>query len=288
LSRRDFTVFEDEVEQTVLSFEPTEIPFSVVILLDTSGSTLGFRQQMKFAAARFVDALAVDDRIAVASFNVKTDLLTKFTTDRRKIKFAIEVANGRNGTRLFPALEYASRLLSKEGNRRKAIVVLTDGIDSDLIREDRAKMPDEGEIETETEIARLQPEQNPSLRGFLDEAARQGITVYPLVLPSGDPQRLADPTPRQVALYTVARRRVQALADRSGGRLHVINRLEEMGKLYAEVAADLRALYSLSYQSASGGEPSRTGSRTETWRTIRVEVSRPELIARTRPGYFVR
>jgi hypothetical protein len=55
-----------------------------------------------------------------------------------------------------------------------------------------------------------------------------------------------------------------------------------MGKLYAGVAADLRTLYSVAYQSSS--ESKRDGR----WRAIRVEVTRPELLARTRPGYYAR
>lgn len=281
LTRSEFSVFEDDAEQTIVSFEPTTAPFSLVILLDTSGSTLGFRQQLKFAAARFVNALAPDDRVAVVSFNTKSELLTNFTTDRQKIAFAIDVANGRNGTRLYEALDYSSDLLGKEGKRRKAIVVLTDGIDSDMRKEDRP-LVDRAKTNEEA-IASIKPERSRALRGVLDEAAKQGITTYPLVLPSGDPKRIADPTPQQVAIYTAARERVQMLADGSGGRLHVINRLEEMGQLYAEVAADLRTLYSISYQ------PSRDRSGNNGgWRTIRIEVKRPELIARTRPGYFLR
>lgn len=277
LNRSDFIVYEDEVPQTILSFEPTVAPFSVVILLDTSGSTLGFRQQLKFAALRFVDALGAEDRAAVVSFNTKTELMTNFTTDRQKIAFGINAANGRNGTKLFEALEYAAKLLSKEKNRRKAIVVLTDGIDSDLRNEDRQTI---GQTTIEAEIfSAVKPMENNKLRRVLSESAAQGITIYPLVLPSGDPNRLADPTPIQVAVYKAAGERVLALANQTGGRLHSINRLEEMGQLYVEVAADLRRLYSLSYQSSA---------ENKNWRSIRIEVQRPELIARTRTGYFVK
>ncbi|MCA1850086.1 MAG: hypothetical protein LC672_03260, partial [Acidobacteria bacterium] len=86
----------------------------------------------------------------------------------------------------------------------------------------------------------------------------------------------------QSAIYSAARTRMQTLADRTGGRLHEIRRLEDMGRLYAEVAAEMRTLYSLAYQS-SNARP-RDGS----WRSITVEVARPDAIARSRPGYFAR
>src|SRR5207253_1144295 len=65
LNRGSFELYEDGVKQEITRFEPTETPFSVAILLDMSGSTLGFRQSIKLSASRFIDALAPDDRVAV-------------------------------------------------------------------------------------------------------------------------------------------------------------------------------------------------------------------------------
>ena len=84
LERDDFTVYEDGVPQSVLSFESTTTPFSLTLLLDMSGSTLSFRQNLKLAAGRFVDTLAPDDRVAVIAFNERTKLLTNFTADREE------------------------------------------------------------------------------------------------------------------------------------------------------------------------------------------------------------
>ncbi|MFL6227151.1 MAG: hypothetical protein ACJ741_00060 [Pyrinomonadaceae bacterium] len=72
------------------------------------------------------------------------------------------------------------------------------------------------------------------------------------------------------------------MANRTGGRLYVINRLEDLARQYAEVAADMRTLYSIAYQSAN------THARDGKWREIRIEVSRPEAVAHTRPGYYPR
>ena len=71
LRRNDFTVYEDGVKQPILNFEPTDTPFSLVLLLDMSGSTTSFRPQLKQAASRFLDALGPDDRVAVIQFNAK-------------------------------------------------------------------------------------------------------------------------------------------------------------------------------------------------------------------------
>lgn len=67
LSRNDFAVYEDGVKQSISQFEPTNAPFSLVLLLDVSGSTINFRPQLKLATQRFLDALAPEDRVAVDS-----------------------------------------------------------------------------------------------------------------------------------------------------------------------------------------------------------------------------
>lgn len=281
LSANDFVVYEEGVRQTINSFEPATAPFSLVLLLDLSGSTSSFRPTLKQAAIRFLDALAPQDRVAVISFNDKVKTLAGFTTDLSKAAYAIHYAPEEKGTtEFYKALSYSLEQLGKEKSRRKAIVVLTDGIDTQLRRTDGMGI---GNAQTnDAALAAIKPETSAALMSVLNAADRQGVTIYPLALPSGDPKRIADPNPKQVAVYTFARARMQALADRTGGRLNEIRRLEDLGYLYAEVAAELRTLYTITYRPA-GERP-----RAQSWRAIRIEVARSELVARTRPGYFAR
>jgi Ca-activated chloride channel homolog len=289
LGRSDFVVYEDGVRQNITTFEPTTAPFSLVLLLDMSGSTLNFRPTLKQSAIRFIDALAPDDRVAVISFwgqrkkdkvENRLELLSDFTSDRRDIAHAISIANGSGLTNLYEGMRFAMKQLAREGERRKAIVVLTDGKDTELENADRTASSSANT--NEEALAAVKPESSQQLRVVTDLAARQGVTIYPLMLPSGDIKRVAQPLPQQVAIYSAARARMQSLADRSGGRLHAINRLEDLGKLYAEVAAELRTLYFIAYQSAS------TRPRDGSWRAVTIEVARASLLARTRPGYFAR
>ena len=279
LQRDNFIVYEDGVRQAITSFESITTPFSLVLLLDMSGSTLGFRQNLKWAAWRFIDALAPEDRVAVIGFNERADRITNFTTDRKKIAWAIERADGRGGTELFSALDFALKQLASEGKRRKAIIVLTDGLDTSMRKLDRAVS---AQAQTDQEaVASIKPETSRSLSAVLDAADRQGVTIYPLALPSGDLKRLPLVTPQITAIYTAARIRLEALARRTGGQLSDIRQLQDLAKTYASVAADLRTLYTVSYQS-SGGE------RNGRWREIRVDINRSEVVARTRPGYYAR
>jgi Ca-activated chloride channel homolog len=278
LNRENFTIFEDGVKQNIQRFEPVVTPFSVVMILDMSGSTLGFRETIRQSAYRFVDALAPEDRVAVIEFYDKVNLRNDFTTDRRTIGNSINVANGRGKTQLYKALDFALNKLAGEGKRRKAIIVLTDGVDSALRDTDRDFLQKIGENELLTAI---KPETNDNLNRVLNKADVQGVTIYPLALPTGDPAKLADPTPIQVAMYNAARTRLQILANRTGGTLNTINRLEEMGRLYASVAAELRTLYTIEYQSTNE-------KRDGKWRAIKIEVNNTELISKTRQGYFAK
>ncbi len=279
LTRENFTVYEDGVKQEISRFEPTVAPFSVVMILDMSGSTKSFRQNIQLAAARFVDALAPEDRVAVIEFYDKVNLRNDFTTDRKTIRHSISVADGQGNTNLFKSLTFALEKLKNEKNRRKAIVVLTDGIDTQVQNLDRTQL---NSVSSETEIATvIKPETSDALNQVLNQADRQGVTVYPLALPTGDPKRLADPTPKQFAMYDAARTRLQILAERTGGTLNAINSLEDMGKLYAAVAAELRTLYTIEYQPIKG-------ARDGKWRSVKIEVNDQDLIPKTRQGYFAK
>jgi len=282
LSANDFVVYEDGVKRPIVHFEPTEAPFSLVMLLDTSGSTVTFRQQISQAAIRFLDALTPEDRVAVVDFNGKgPKLQLPFSTDRNRIAYTIGItlATGKGNTPLYEALEYSLKELAHEGKRRKAIVVLTDGLDTEVRNSDRSVVAKASETDLSSAI---KADASPQVRSVLSDADRQGVSIFPLALPSGDPRRLPIADPPITAMYNAARERLQLLADRTGGRLHEIRRLDQLSLLYAQVAADLRALYSIAYQ------PPNPGAHDGKWREIRVEVARGELVASTKPGYYAR
>jgi len=279
LTQKDFVVYEDGVKQSIQHFEPVDAPFSLVLMLDMSGSTLNFRQQLKLASQRFLDALGPNDRVAVVQFNKEVKSLSGFSVDRGKTYYAIDIASGAGETNFYQALRYALKELEKEGKRRKAIVVLTDGLDTQLRNADRNSL---AKAQTNDEaLATIDPESSADLKNVLATADRLGVTIYPLALPSGDPKRLPLQTPNIVGIYAAARARLQSLADRTGGHLNEINQLQYMAQLYREVAANLRTLYTVAYQPQ--GERPRG-----KWHEIKVEVTDSDLTARTKPGYFAR
>jgi len=278
LDRSSFKIFEDGIKQEITRFEPSTAPFSVVMILDMSGSTLPMRQVMKQSAFRFLDALSPDDRVAVVEFYDKINLRNDFTTDRRIIANSINVSNGRGKTQFYKALDFSLDKLAREGNRRKAIIVLSDGVDTSLQDADRQTLLNLDDAKIPNAI---NPDNSDVLKKLLNKADLLGATIYPLALPTGDPAKLADPTPRQIAMYKAARARLQAVADRTGGTLHAINHLEDMGGVYAVVAAEIRTLYTIEYQTQNDKHDGK-------WREVNIRVDNPNLISRTRPGYFAR
>ncbi len=280
LSRNDFKVYEDGVLRPIATFEPTESPFSLVMMLDMSGSTINFRQQIQQAALRFLDALAPDDRVAVVEFNGKgVKTLLGFSTDRRRTAYAITLATGAGSTPLYDALKFSLDELGREGKRRKAIVVLTDGVDTKQKDADRVIVQKALESEVSTAI---KPEVNSQLISVLNDADRQGVAIFPLALPSGDPKRLPLSDSLMTAMYTAARTRLELLANRTGGQLHEVRRLDELAKIYPIIAAEMPSLYTIAYR------PQNPGAHDGKWREIRIEVAPADLVARTKPGYYAR
>lgn len=278
LDKNEFSIFEDGVKQEIARFETTTAPFSVVMLLDMSGSTKSFRQNIKLSASRFIDALGPQDRVAVVEFYSKINLLNDFTTNRSTAVQSISVANGSGDTDLYKALLFSLDKLAKEESRRKAIVVLTDGVDTDMRNQDRKIL---ATLSPDAVPSAIKPEASESLNRILSRSDLQGVTIYPLALPTGDPAKLADPTPIQVALFKSARTRLGLIAARTGGTLNEIQRLDQMATLYAAIAADLRTLYTIEYQPTNL-------KRDGKWRTIKVDVTNPEFVSRSRTGYFAR
>lgn len=119
LTKENFTLYENGVKQKIVNFEPVAAPFSVVMMLDMSGSTKSFRQNIQMSALRFLDALSPDDRIAVIEFYDKVNLLNDFTTSRKDVVHSISVANGRGGTNFYKALKLAMQNFQRKETAAK-------------------------------------------------------------------------------------------------------------------------------------------------------------------------
>jgi len=129
LTKQQFTVLEDGVEQTILSFENESTPFAAVILLDTSGSMEQRVSIARSAAIEFLYGLRRDDSAAIYRFDSQVKLVQDFSNSRDIVESIFDLkADGM--TSLNDAIYKAAALLSVRPEKRRAIIVLSDGADT--------------------------------------------------------------------------------------------------------------------------------------------------------------
>ncbi len=129
LVAKQFRVFEDGVEQTIRVFEAEETPFAAVILLDTSGSMESRVSLARSAAIHFLYGLRADDHVAIYNFDSKVVMVQDFSNSR-DIRDRIFDLTARGMTVLNDAVYKAAELLNERAEKRKAIIVLSDGADT--------------------------------------------------------------------------------------------------------------------------------------------------------------
>jgi len=129
LTEKQFKVFEDGVEQKIESFAAEETPFAAVILLDTSGSMEERVSLARSAAIKFLDGLRTDDNAAIYNFHSKVELVQDFSNSRDIVESIFDLkADGM--TVLNDAVFKAAELLAARKEKRRAIIVLSDGADT--------------------------------------------------------------------------------------------------------------------------------------------------------------
>jgi Ca-activated chloride channel homolog len=302
LQKGDFRVYEDNIPQQLQDIKTAEAPYSLLLLMDVSGSTQSYLKLMKEAATDFTRQLNQNDRIAVASFNSSVQLLQDFTSDRNVAAKAISRLHSGGGTAFYDALMTCVDQYMRTVEGRKAIVVFTDGVDNAL-----QGNPGEGSRTPFRELySRIQEVDTIIYTIFLDSEGQMpamtrgpmgypgggrrypgvGRFPFPFPIPSPSPYPTPGPTGSPYpgggndrAAYETAREQLESIAEQTGGRMYSPKRAQDLTGVYSEIADDLRIQYLLSYASTNTSEDGG-------WRAIRVEVNdHPEAVVRTRKGY---
>ncbi|MGH9761333.1 MAG: VWA domain-containing protein, partial [Blastocatellia bacterium] len=130
LTKNDFYVTEDGVQQQVAFFGSEEVPFNVALLLDVSPSVSNSARDIQDAALAFINELRPEDKVMIVAFDERVRFLTDFTNDRREMTYAIENTRTGNGTSVYEAVydTVANRLKYVQG--RKAMILFSDGEDT--------------------------------------------------------------------------------------------------------------------------------------------------------------
>ncbi len=207
LDAQDFHVFENGVEQQIDRVIPEISPFNVVLMLDTSGSTIFKHSEIQKAALAFVDALRPEDHVMVVSFDSYIYLDSAFTNDHAALRRAILQADTGAGTRLYDALDLVITECLEGVQGKKAIVLFTDGVDS------------------ASWAAGMSDSQN--------RVERSDALVYVVQYDA----MVAGPASQYLS----------SLSGSSGGKLFVASNLSGLSEAFAGIAGELQHQYAICY-----------------------------------------
>ncbi|HSB08245.1 MAG TPA: VWA domain-containing protein [Blastocatellia bacterium] len=275
LTQQEFTIFEDGVKQNIELFGSVEEPFSVALLLDSSGSTGAALEQIKAAAMAFISNLRSHDRAMIASFNDSVELLSELTNDPARLAAAVDSIKPGEFTQVYEAVYTAVWEKLRDVPGRKAVIVFTDGIDtasSEITEEDTL----DAVIESEDIIV------YPIRYATREDVERRLESRIRSQSKTGEAaavnQKLEQSRNELDRSYRRADEYLQQLADMSGG---IVERADKLGDLKAalgRIAEELRHQYLLAYYPSNRQKDDRT-------RKITVRVSRPGVVVRARPAY---
>ena len=285
LRKEDFRLWEDGVEQQVAFFSSVDKPFSVVLMLDTSGSTRFRLEDIQDAAITFVNQLRPDDRVMVVSFDDRVRVLSEFTSDRYRLRDAIRQTETGNGTRLYDAVDMVMNQRLNVVDGRKAIVLFTDGVDTTS----RQASYESNVRDAEELDALIYPVQYDT---FSDQGGGGGGSssgnwpnsksdILGQILGGifkGGGGHQSGGSGNTRSEYERADRYLHELAERTGARKYQADSTQNLSYAFSQVADELRRQYTLGYYPKT---PVQAGQR----RQVRVRVNQPNLAVRTRDSY---
>ncbi len=249
LTAKDFTILENDASQPIDTFLAEEASFAAAILIDTSGSMDYKFGLVRAAAASFVDHIRDNDQVAVYGFNDKINLFQDFS-DLHDISEYVWDAKAENNTRLYDCADEAIIALEKRQERRKAILLISDGWDT--------------------------TSQKASFDSVMKKCLARGITIYSIDLIE-DSVRMGSGS--DVLGLRRGQNEMKEFAAQTGGRYIHTPQGDKLEEAFTGIVDELRNQYTLTYYPVNQKRDGR-------WRKLGVNVSRPGLTTRTRKGYW--
>ena len=258
LTKEDFRVLEDGTPQEITNFASESVPAHVAILIDVSGSVQGELPEFRRAILNFTRALTADDKISVVTFSDYPKLILNWTSDLQKIELAANSVYSKGRTVFYDALYVTFADLLKEVPGRKAVIVMTDGIDTASTTN----------FQQSLRLA-LKSEAMVYFVSKLDQYAAGAMEA-----------RLLNPFEPSLkdSLIERVRGEMHQMATQTGGA--VLNYIAmSLNDIYQRVAEELRNQYYIGYLPSN-----RT--KDGSWRKVQIEVLKPGVQATTRAGYY--
>jgi VWFA-related protein len=274
LTRNDFRVFEDSSEQPLSDIALRQVPVDAVLMVDASSSVASNLDDFRRAAKGFAERLATEDRISLIKFDDRVELLQDWTQSRFQLQRALNRIEPGMFTRFNDALMLAARDQFAKGKSRRAVIVLSDGIDSGrgtfsleaavqaLLRAQVTTY-----IVSNTEISRA------TKRSELDTLLAGSDTTVRFN------QLRIDDLREGLRVLDQSEKRLEQIAAATGGRLYKPLTFDALDSIYAEVAEELRHQYAIYYTPLNR-------ARDGGFRRVRVEMTNRSFGATTRVGYF--
>jgi Ca-activated chloride channel family protein len=257
LRREEVRIFEDGRPQKIEHFSQGKAASArLLLLLDASGSMQGELKttSTRMAAIQILDALDPEDEAALAAFDHKYWGVVAFTRDRGKIQAAMADIEPFGSTALHDALARASSDLASHGEGRRAVVVLTDGVDT---------------------ASKLLPDDVLARSQALDVP----IYAVSVVSPLEDPQSPRFSGRERPALATTGATVLARYAELSGGAAFTVSEISGLRAAAARIVGELKQQYRLGYDPPPG--PPR-------FRQVEIRSTRKGVVVRTRRGYVPR
>jgi Ca-activated chloride channel homolog len=249
LKKDAFQVYEDGVKQNIISFQHTDLPVSIALVVDNSGSMSRKRPAVNKSALDLIAASNPQDEAFVVNFSDEAFIDQDFTGDVGKLREGLSHIESRGGTALYDAVVASADKLVADGKRPKQVlVIITDG-------EDNAST-----LSLEQTIRRVQQ--------------LSGPVIYSIGLLFGDEMTHSE--------VRHARRALEMLSGETGGLAYFPRSMEQVDEIAAEVARDIRNQYTIGYHSSKTS--SEMGFRRVQVTAQQAGLGRLEV--RTRTGYY--
>jgi Ca-activated chloride channel family protein len=252
LKQDDFRVFEDKIEQKISVFTRADIPVTMGLVIDNSGSMREKREQVNAAAMTFVRTSNPQDEAFVVNFNDEYYLDTdgEFTNDQKNLDQALSRIDTRGSTALFDAVIGSLDHLKRGHKDKRVLLVITDG-DDDASRK--------------------------TLAETMKAAAQSNATIYAIGVFSEDDRK------NDKKMVRKSKKELTALAEVTGGMAYFPDTLDQVTPVCEQVARDIRNQYTVGYY------PTNT-AKDGTFRNVQLQLLQPrghgKLSVRTRTGYY--
>ena len=245
----EFSVFEDGVRQQLTFFSRAQLPIALSLLIDTSVSMVDQLPVAQEAAIGFVRHLRSQDVAQIVGFNSRVRIVQPFTNQAPALERAIRSTEARGATALYNAVYVSLKHLA------------------------RVNSPSVHNVRRRAIVLLSDGKDTSSLVTYdevLELAKRSDATIHAIGLPS----RVGSPNASGEADVVL-----RQLSHETGGRAHFPARIHNLEHVYGEIADELSSQYVIGYASSN---PRRDG----TWRRIEVNLTRSNVAARTRRGYY--